>query len=1656
MKYKTLNFNNLNGQLNYRLNDKTLYYNVNGLNFEKSKLCLPIDFVISNEGYITNSLDIKLEKQDEDTYLITYPDKSKEKLDILYYYLNEKNERNYVNKKEIEIKPDGSLEYNGHKIKTYYKSDNGITLVGDYNDFIKSESIIFKNSDLLNLEQEVTNIESTILDLKNQNSEYSKVLSEEYKEYEAREKEVEKLSLDISKLQIELNNTIKANNNALNYNKQKYYEKTNKKISKSYGLEINNDSLPIVKDNIEKYLYSDTDGKNMEEYNNKVLYEGDNSEFNNYNDYNKLAKYYEQKFTKILDEINYEISTNTKVIEQATFDTQNKINEKNRNIYNNQLEINKYKKKLEDKYNYIRDEYYKVCINRNNSLLEYYDKLLYMKKYELNKMNKQLPVLYLINSDRTIIYGFNKYNKISVIFDKYEHQLSLEYDGNYLISLSDEKNNKFTLDYNGSNELVRITNDEGKFIKFDNELGIVKKINYDDESYIIFNYTHKLMSRITDNSGLSYDIKYLNNEVIGITSYDKNRNINEEITLNRKDTTVEVVTNKTKNINHYLFDENNSLITEYVTNGNIIKNITGYEYESSHCNFTFETNKNDKALLDIKNDTITSTKTYYLNLPTTIRSDYTLYVNLCISDSKSDIHEFRTTSYCSHILNTLPTKAEVRVKLTYGSDKDEFGASFNPRIKSEQVLALPITLKEDDNGNVIRPDLITIILDYSNNIGKISLNRLMVLDSNYIYTELNSAKNVIKSYISDIKYPIITNGLEAGYVIKKVWSESEYNSDELKIKDKNHITYFEYDLENNIVNNITKEEFMKYYYNNSGQVIKTLDSNGYIKEITYDDNGNVLNEIYYNESNQDLRYVTDNTYDEDGMLKTDTNSLGFKNIYDGNSVTSPNGFIITNNDNSIISDLGSNSRVVKNGIVSKIISGNTIYKYIHDSLNREKELYIDDKLYLKFEYSEDINYSYFKTVMNDNTGYLKVTDKEGKVLYVNKINNDVYTRFITCNYDENDNLISITDSNGDIVETYTYIDNVLAKTNNKTLSTDIYGNTINVSFDNDSYSYSFNDLNKIESMKHDDFIEKIDYDSLGRIKEDNTNIIKNSYEYLTINNRTCDLIKLHKQVINDQVVYNRFNYDKVGNITKSIINHNENNYHYDGLNRIIRVDSKELNKTFTYSYDSNSNIIEEGIYDYSLDDNLNNGNYINYNYEGDRLVSYGNKYITYDDCLRPIKYNNKELVWDNNRLIHYGDITFKYDNNGLREYKITSNKLHKYIRDGKRLIKEIVRNYASTIIDGESIDNIEIESSEYIIEYNYDINGKIIGFNLDGDKYYFIKNLFGDILKVVDENYNIYAEYQYDIWGNCNIISNINNIANINPIRYRGYYYDNETNLYYLNSRYYDSFTHRFISIDSIEYMDFDTLGGLNLWTYCNNNPIMYVDPDGESPAWWQWLLSGIELVVGTALCFVPGGQVFGIGLISGGAASLTANILDAFGVDSKLSTIIVSGLNIVAGTALCFTPFAGIGAGLIGEGICSIAGGFISEAFGANFTLGSTIGGFAGSIIGGYVYRGITAIRMSHMTPYQKGVMGEKYVKAATGIEAHTENRGISRPDFYNGNKGILIDSKNVKTQTLTNQLKRYLKFDANKYIIYVRLHTKVSKSVKAAGYIIRYFPWW
>ena len=198
------------------------------------------------------------------------------------------------------------------------------------------------------------------------------------------------------------------------------------------------------------------------------------------------------------------------------------------------------------------------------------------------------------------------------------------------------------------------------------------------------------------------------------------------------------------------------------------------------------------------------------------------------------------------------------------------------------------------------------------------------------------------------------------------------------------------------------------------------------------------------------------------------------------------------------------------------------------------------------------------------------------------------------------------------------------------------------------------------------------------------------------------------------------------------------------------------------------------------------------------------------------------------------------------------------------------------------------------------------------------------------------------------MIFDSDHVVNLNPIRYRGYYYDEETSLYYLKSRYYDPELGRFITIDDISYIDSETINGLNLYAYCGNNPVMRLDENGN---FWKWLLGGIAIAVGVVLCFVPGAQVVGVGVIFAGASITTSNIMEAAGVDSKTASLISSGLDIVVGVALCFTPFAGIGASLIGSGVLGIAGGYVSEALGGSFELGAVIGNIVGAFAGGKIY---------------------------------------------------------------------------------------------------------
>ncbi len=137
--------------------------------------------------------------------------------------------------------------------------------------------------------------------------------------------------------------------------------------------------------------------------------------------------------------------------------------------------------------------------------------------------------------------------------------------------------------------------------------------------------------------------------------------------------------------------------------------------------------------------------------------------------------------------------------------------------------------------------------------------------------------------------------------------------------------------------------------------------------------------------------------------------------------------------------------------------------------------------------------------------------------------------------------------------------------------------------------------------------------------------------------------------------------------------------------------------------------------------------------------------------------------------------------------------------------------------------------------YIYDASGSVIGMEYNGAKYWYDKNLQGDIVGIRNASGTLVAQYVYDAWGKNlqitdkdgnDVSGNPDHIANINPFRYRGYYYDVETGWYYLNARYYDPNVGRFLSPDTILGAN-GGLQGYNLFAYCNNNPVMFADATG-------------------------------------------------------------------------------------------------------------------------------------------------------------------------------------------------------------------------------------
>ena len=205
--------------------------------------------------------------------------------------------------------------------------------------------------------------------------------------------------------------------------------------------------------------------------------------------------------------------------------------------------------------------------------------------------------------------------------------------------------------------------------------------------------------------------------------------------------------------------------------------------------------------------------------------------------------------------------------------------------------------------------------------------------------------------------------------------------------------------------------------------------------------------------------------------------------------------------------------------------------------------------------------------------------------------------------------------------------------------------------------------------------------------------------------------------------------------------------------------------------------------------------------------------------------------------------TYRYDGNGMRYKKIVGASKTDYYYNGTQLLLE--------------------NRNGIRLYYIYGVTG-IEGMIYRGQYYYYDKNTLGDIIAIRDDTGNVIARYTYDAWGNHKVYGkngavdkNKSSIGNINPFRYRGYYYDTETGFYYLQTRYYDPTICRFINADNYELVaELSSVAGqLNMYAYCNNNPIMYTDETGE-------------ILTETLILLIAGGTI-GVGLLIGAVVGI-------------------------------------------------------------------------------------------------------------------------------------------------------------------------------------------
>lgn len=399
----------------------------------------------------------------------------------------------------------------------------------------------------------------------------------------------------------------------------------------------------------------------------------------------------------------------------------------------------------------------------------------------------------------------------------------------------------------------------------------------------------------------------------------------------------------------------------------------------------------------------------------------------------------------------------------------------------------------------------------------------------------------------------------------------------------------------------------------------------------------------------------------------------------------------------------------------------------------------------------------------------------------------------------------------------------------------------------ESYNYNNNNGTLSSMLLGTGRTLSFEYDNLLRVSRRNVSGVyqhRRNYIGTGIANRQSNRIQYFVYASADGAdtkLNYRYDYDAAGNISEVYRSVGSdtlafyNSYEYDKLGQLTKATDSRGTETYTYNTAGNllSRTLAGDTVTYSYDNAQWND--LLTTYDGQKIAYEGQTYNSSRNSVsgtvisgNPVSYYNGtrwSMEWSNGRQLmeassNKADVTYTYDRNGLRTTKTVDGVTYHYAYAGDKLVWQ------------------EWDGNEFF--FFYDNEGAPVGFwyhpasgsNVTG---YYMTTQQGDITRIEDVNGNVLATYEYDAWGK--LISSSGSLATINPLRYRGYYYDTETELYYLSSRYYDPKVSRFINADSTDaVLSANGLYDQNLFAYCDNNPVMRTDMGGEI---WNLIVGG-------------------------------------------------------------------------------------------------------------------------------------------------------------------------------------------------------------------------